>query len=145
MHRNRRWLIVAIMLLAGLLAVGCARPAAPAAKAKPATTEAIPGSSLKTVILTEEAAKRIDLRTEPIRMEGGALIMPYDAIVYDKSGTTWAYAPVADKPFTYMRHSIDVGAIQGKAVRLNGGPPPGTHVVVVGSAELFGVEYGFMK
>jgi len=144
MQRNPRWLIVAIMIVAGLLVVGCARPATPAAKAKPATTEAIPGSSLKTVTLTEEAAKRIDLRTEPIRMDGGVLVMPYEAIVYDKSGTTWAYTPT-EKPFTYVRQSIDVGAVQGKLVRLNGGPPPGTPVVVVGSAELFGVEYGFMK
>jgi hypothetical protein len=96
------------------------------------------------VVLTEEAAKRIDVRTELIRMEGGTRVMPYDAIVYDKSGTTWAYTP-ADRPLTYVRQSIEVDSVQGKVVHLKNGPTPGTPVVTVGAAELFGVEYGFQK
>jgi hypothetical protein len=144
MQRDPRWLSVTLILATGLLLVACARPAAPATKAKPATTEAIAGSNLKLVVLTEEAAKRIDLRTELIRVDGGTRVMPYDAIVYDKSGTTWAYTP-ADKPLTYVRQSVEVESVQGNVVHLKDGPAPGTRVVTVGVAELFGVEYGFQK
>ena len=144
MQRDPRWLTLAVMLATGLLVAACARPAAPAAKTKPAVAENIAGSNLKLVILTEEAAKRIDLRTELIRIEGDTRVMPYDAIVYDKSGTTWAYTP-ADRPLTYVRQSIEVDSVQGKVVHLKNGPAPGTPVVTVGVAELFGVEYGFQK
>jgi hypothetical protein len=144
MLRTSRWPMVALLLAAGLLLSACATPAASPTKPKPATTETVAGSTLKRVILTEEAARRIDLRTEPIRLEGGARVMPYSAIVYDKSGSTWAYTPT-EQPLTFVRERIDVGSVLGKLAYLDGGPAPGTQVVTVGMAELFGVEYGFMK
>lgn len=144
MQRNRSWLMVSLIIAAGLFICGCVQNAPAATKTKPATTESIAGSSLKRVILTEEGARRIDLRTEPIREDANGRAMPYAAIVYDKAGATWAYAPT-EQPLTFVRQSVSVDSVKGSTAYLKEGPPPGTRVVTVGVAELFGVEFGFQK
>jgi hypothetical protein len=136
---------VRVMVAASLLLVACGqRPAAAPSSPKPATVEKVQGSNLARVILTEEGARRIDLRTEPVRLQDGSPGMPYAAIVYDKTGATWVYAAAAE-PLTFVRQSISIDAIRGDLVVLKDGPPPGTQVVTVGAAQLYGVEFGVGK
>jgi hypothetical protein len=141
MQRIPRWPTVMCMALAAsLLLVACGPRPAATSNPKPATLEKIAGSNIARVILTEQGARRIDLRTEPIRVQDGGSAMPYSAIVYDKAGDTWVYT--AAEPLTFVRQSITVGAIKGNVALLKDGPAPGTQVVTVGVAELYGVEFG---
>jgi hypothetical protein len=149
MQRNPRWLIVALSITATLLLGACAQKApATASKSKPATVEKIAGSSLSRVVLTDEASKRIDLRTEPIgdSQDGGTQrrAMPYAAIIYDKAGDTWAYT-AGPEPGTFVRASVSVDSINGDIAYLKDGPAVGTRVVTVGVAELYGAEFGVGK
>jgi hypothetical protein len=152
MPRHHHRLIVALTtttIAATLLLSACAQKAPPTpTKAKPATVEKIAGSNLSRVVLTEEAARRIDLRTEQIGdLHQGAvqrLVMPYAAIIYDKAGDTWAYTAAAE-PNTFVRQSVSVDSIDGKLAYLTNGPAPGTNVVTVGVAELYGAEFGIGK
>src|SRR5712664_2890795 len=100
----RRLSAMSLVFAAGLLLMACGSPPAANSHPKPATLEKIAGSSVARVILTEQGAKRIDRRTEPIRIQDGGSTMPYAAIVYDKVGDTWVYT--ATEPLTFMRQSI---------------------------------------
>ena len=137
---TRRLSAMSMVLAASLLLMACGSHPAATSNPKPATLEKIAGSSVARVILTEQGARRIDLHTEPIRSQDGGSAMPYAAIVYDKVGDTWVYTTT--EPLTFMRQSISVGSIKGNVVLLKDGPAPGTQVVTVGVAELYGVEFG---
>jgi hypothetical protein len=49
---------------------------------------------------------------------------------------------VETEPLVYVRHAITVDRVDGDVAVLHDGPPVGTPVVTVGSAELYGVESG---
>jgi len=136
----RRLSVTSLAFAASVLLAACGQHPAATSNPKPAVLEKIAGSNVSKVILTEQGAKRIDLRTEPIRVQDGGPAMPYAAIVYDKVGDTWVYT--AAEPLTFVRQSISVGAIKGDVALLKDGPAPGTQVVTVGVAELYGVEFG---
>jgi hypothetical protein len=136
----RRLSVTSLAFAASVLLAACSQHPAATSNPKPAALEKIAGSNVSKVILTEQGAKRIDLRTEPIRVQDGGPTMPYAAIVYDKVGDTWVYT--AAEPLTFVRQSISVGAIKGDVALLKDGPAPGTQVVTVGVAELYGVEFG---
>ena len=149
MSLKHRWLIVAIMIAATLLTSACAQKAATtASKPKPVTVEKIAGSNLSRVTLTDEGVARIGLRTEPVGdvLDAGTLLraMPYAAIIYDKTGDTWAYT-AATEPRTFVRQSIKIRSINGNVAYLTDGPAVGTPVVTVGVAELYGAEFGVGK
>ena len=110
-------------------------------KDRPAHVQAIDGSNEKLVILNEKAAKRLDIQTgEVSNAEGGGLIAPYSSIVYDTAGGTWVYT--SPKALTFHRRSVVIETIKGGKAYLKEGPPPGTSVVTVGVAELYGTEKG---
>jgi hypothetical protein len=112
----------------------------------PAKVESISGTDLHRVILTEKAADRLGITTEPVRQlpsagaAGAAAAVPFDAVIYDKHGNTWAYTNPA--PLTYVRAKLTIGRVDGSLAELTAGPVAGTPVVTVGAAELIGVEYG---
>jgi hypothetical protein len=56
------------------------------------------------------------------------------------NGETWTYT--SPEPLTFVRAPITVEAIDADLAYLSAGPAPGTEVVTVGAAELFGVESG---
>jgi hypothetical protein len=144
MQRNLlRPSLTCLAALSLLLAACGQRSPATTSGPKPATLEKIPNSNLARVILSEEGARRIDLRTEPVRVQDGTPAAPYAAVVYDKAGATWVYT--APEPLTFVRHSVSVDAIKGGVALLKEGPPPGTPVVTVGVTELYGVEFGIGK
>jgi hypothetical protein len=111
----------------------------------------IKGTDLNRVVLTPEAAKRLGIKTEPVQEvpapasgsgepAARSIAIPTGAVVYDKSGGTWAYTVI--EPLTYVRQHIVSARIDGNLAILQSGPPPGTQVVTVGAAELLGAEYG---
>jgi hypothetical protein len=65
---NGMRVVVVVVAIAGLLALACRPvPTTTAHKSEPARLESIDGSALKRVVLTEEAAERLGIRTTPVR------------------------------------------------------------------------------
>jgi hypothetical protein len=151
-RRNRRLLtIAASMVAAGLTAFAVYDGVAPSSteSAVPpgaglASVVPVGKTGLKRVVLTAPAARRLDIRTARV---GRAIAsgrarptIPYSAVLYDANGDTWTYT--SPKPLVFVRHDIRVATVDGEHAILTAGPRPGTRVVTVGSAELWGIEYG---
>jgi hypothetical protein len=151
-RRRRRGLtLVVATVLAGLTAFAvyeglAASPQASATAESddPATVELIGKTGLKRVVLTQPAAKRLDIKTARVsttRVNGKRqTVIPYDAVLYDPNGETWTYSN--PEHLVFVRRNIRVSAVKGGLAVLSEGPRPGTAVVTVGSAELWGIEYG---
>ena len=112
---------------------------------RPAKVLPVQGTGLSTVVLTQRAAERIGLKTEPVRQVATAagppgLTVPLAALVYDKNGGTWVYT--VTRPLNFLRQRVNVTRIEGDVAVLQTGPAPGTAVATVGAAELLGAEYG---
>jgi hypothetical protein len=117
---------------------GCAQATVDAAPKPPAAvSEPIPGSDLLRITLTEGAVARLAIETTRVTED---LAIPYGALLYDAQGEAWAYTN--PEPLVYVRAAIEVDRIDGDRVLLTDGPTPGTAVVSVGAAELYGVESG---
>ncbi len=82
----------------------------------------------------------VTLRTH---IESPSLAVPWSAIVRDASGGAWLYEN--PQPQTYVRRRVDVRRVDGNSAILSRGPAPGTRIVAVGAAELFGTEFGVEK
>jgi hypothetical protein len=106
---------------------------------EPAKLEPIKGTDVQRVIFDAEGAKRVGLKTAPIRQNGQGTVIPYDAVIYDADGKTYAYT--APKPLTYVRQEIAIDHVAGDSVMLSDGPPAGTKVVTVGAAQVYGTEF----
>jgi hypothetical protein len=116
-----------------------------------AKVEQIEGTDLTRVILSVDAAKRLDVQTAPIREEqvtrkGAAApqlrkIIPYAAVLYGVEGDAFVYT--SPKAETFVRAPIKIDYIEGDRAILLDGPASGTAVVTVGAAELFGTEFVF--
>lgn len=145
---NRSYLFHSVLvgMSIGIGLAASSATAAPEARAnvkkdRPSMVEAIDGSKLKRVILTEKAAKRLDIQTsEMLSEKPGQLTAPYSSLMYDPGGGTWVYT--VPKPFNYVRQSVVIETIKGEKAYLKEGPPVGTVVVTVGIAELYGTEKG---
>ena len=146
MQRNRRWLVVAGLLAAGLQLSACTQQTAEADRAtsEPAKVEHVAGSDVSRLTLTARAVERLGIQTAPVRkatVEGLArTVVPYGAVLYDATGATWVY--VTREPLSYLRERITVDDIEGDLAVLTDGPAVGTAVVSVGASELYGTEFG---
>jgi hypothetical protein len=111
---------------------------------EPAEVEHIDGSELSRVILSPKAAERLGIETIQVQdgqMAGAQrLVIPYSAVIYDAEGHAWTYT--SPEPLVFVRHSITVDRIDGDQAILSDGPTTGVAVVTVGSAELYGTEFG---
>jgi hypothetical protein len=103
-------------------------------------TKAPDGTELQRITLLPRAKERLGIRFAPITEEGGTLVVPYAALVYDPAGGTWVYTN--PKPNVFLRERVAVSEIVGDGVFLSDGPPAGTEVVTRGTLELYGVEEG---
>ncbi|GAA2151065.1 hypothetical protein GCM10009760_46080 [Kitasatospora kazusensis] len=138
----------AALLPAALALGGCSHGSAgPVVAAHPASLVAIPGSTLHQVVLTEDSARRLGVRTEPVRpapaaadAASGLTAVATTALVYDPQGASWTYTPTG--PLAYTRSPVTVDHVSGNVTVLRAGPPAGTPVVTVGVPELLGTEYG---
>jgi hypothetical protein len=68
-------------------------------------------------------------------------VIPYSAVFYDVHGNTWTYTN--PEPLVFVRHRIDIEAIEGERAILKQGPATGTTIVTAGAPELMGVEQKF--
>jgi hypothetical protein len=145
MHRQTRLIATTALAMTAQLAAGLALAAgeggSSSKKDRPSKVEAIEGSKVKRVTVTEKAAKRLDIQTAEVGREGAdQLSAPYASILYDISGGTWVYT--MPQALTFVRQSVVVYSIKGGKVVLKEGPAPGTKIVTVGVAELYGAEKG---
>jgi len=140
MHaRRRRWTLAGLLILPVLFA-GCGESAGEEAAKDPAVVEQVEGTGATRVVLTEEAARQLDIQTAAVASQGSRTVIPYDAVLYDPDGKPWTYTN--PEPLVYQREDIRVKRIDGDSAILDDGPPVGTAVVTVGSTEIWGVEYG---
>jgi multidrug efflux pump subunit AcrA (membrane-fusion protein) len=147
LHINR-WLIVVLLLIAGLQLAACnTAETSEAAPEKASVVEPIEGTELNRVLLSQKAAERLDIQTAQVRQEQvdgtQRLVIPYGALIYDLNGDTWVYT--RPEPLTFVRAPITVDYIEGDIAVLTDGPTSGTEVVTVGVAELYGADTGIGK
>jgi hypothetical protein len=130
----------AVAATAALPLAGCAEVESETAEGyQPAKLEPVKGEEdLQRVTFTSEGARRLGLRTAPLRNAGERLVMPYAALLYDAEGATFAYRTVG--PRTFLRVPVKVDRVDGDRVILADGPAAGTAVVTVGAAEVRGAE-----
>lgn len=144
--RQRGNLWVAVLLIIVVLPLSACGGTEEAADGNAAATiEPVEGTDLSRIILTEEAAKRLDIHTAPVgeaAAEGTQqrTVIPYSAVFYESNGDTWAYT--SPEALTFVRESIVIDDIDGDLAVLSSGPALGTMVATVGVAELFGAESG---
>lgn len=146
----RRPIVATALVALVLVLVGCGSPAADTSTEaeKPATVEAIEGTDgLHRITLTQRAAERLGIETVEVASASGATgrsQVPYSSVFYDPQGDAWAYV-VDGGPLVFVRQAITVGDIvvhpAGDYAVLTDGPDPGSLVVSVGVAELFGAEF----
>jgi hypothetical protein len=140
--RARPRLLGAVLVLAiaaGPLS-GCKEVEEPSVKGyEPATLEPIKGSDdIKRVTFTAEGARRVGLKTAPVRHSGHDEVVPYDALIYDAEGRTFVYR--STRPLSFVRERVEVDRVEGSRAFLSRGPAAGTTVVTVGAAEVYGTE-----
>ena len=146
MQNSSRLATLALMIIC-LSILGCSKTLADTIEIEPAVIEKIEGTEFTRIVLTAEAAKRLDIQTAEVREAGGTngsgKVVPYSSLMYDEFGNNFTYVMV--EPLTFRRTSVTVDYIEGDVVYLFDGPPSGTAVVTVGAAELWGVEIGVGK
>jgi ABC-type oligopeptide transport system substrate-binding subunit len=151
---------MAWMGAAGMLAAATIAGCGPAESSKesskegsqPSRVEAIAGGKTARVILTAHAATLIGLRTDLVRKSTTVTTqttVPVAALVYESDGTVWVYTAQVNVPanapggaVTFIREAVTILRIDGDVAVLQSGPPVGTSVVTVGTAELLGTERG---
>ena len=144
MKRMSLSLFMLVMIVA--LQLSACAPVSPLEEeAKPVRLEPIAGTDVNNVILTADAAKRLDLQTMAVRQEEikgtQRIVIPYAAVLYEANGNTWVYVNV--KPLTFVRQAIVIDYIDSDQAILSKGPAADAVVVTVGAAELFGAESEF--
>jgi hypothetical protein len=143
MGRSGRWLLIGMSMAVFSLA-GCAdgQVAGIVSEDPPVQVEKNDASGLSRLTLSTKAADRLGIATAAVAegSSGSRTVVPYSAIVYDKTGATWAYTN--PEGLVYLRAAITVERIAEDLAILTSGPPVGTAVVTIGAAELWGVETG---
>lgn len=141
---KRRIILTVILIVLPLAACDRAQEDSAAGGEEPATVEPVAGTNLSRIVLTARAAERIGIETATVQSGNGAqaklTVVPYSSLVYDTEGRAWAYTSTAE--LTFVRAALTVERIEGDEILLREGPPPGTPVVTVGVAELYGTELG---
>ncbi|MGD9704169.1 MAG: hypothetical protein AB7Q42_23425 [Acidimicrobiia bacterium] len=132
-----------LAVLAGVSLVACGSSAADEPEGDgPASVEAIAGSDLARVTITDDAARRIGLHTALVETASGTAEtqIPYAAVLYDPDGRSWAF--IKSDELTFERAAIEVDHIDGGVAFLSNGPEVGTEVVTTGAPQLYGAETG---
>jgi hypothetical protein len=131
--------ILVLLVFAGLLLSACGPSTSAKEKVSPSKLEAIEGSELQRVILTEKAAERIGVET----VAANGTEVPYAAVIYDIEGNTWIYT--MPEPLTFVREQIVIDHIEGDTAILSESLSSDLNVVTVGVAEIYGTETGVSK
>ena len=137
--------VVGISALAMVVIVG-ALPSSDEerSKPKPVYLEAVPGSDLLKLTLTESAAERLDIETATVgATSDGGLVVPSAALIITPDGSHWVYTN--PEPLVYLRHEITQVVEDDFQAYYAEGPPVGMEVVITGVPELYGAEFGIGK
>ena len=86
--------------------------------------------------------QRVSVRV-PLAAGAEHLVVPRGAVLFDALGGTWVYE--ARDAGVFVRQRITLIDTIGDTAVLGQGPSPGTRVVTIGAAELFGTEFGVGK
>ena len=144
-RRQLRAACAGLILIAGVVSLSACGEASSgydyetASHHVPAKLEPIKGTDVQRVIFDAEAAERVGLKTAQIRQDGQETVIPYDAVIYGADGNTYTYT--APEPLIYVRQEIKIDRVDGDSVVLSEGPPAGTEVVTVGTAEVYGTDF----
>ncbi len=142
--RGRHLRMLAVVGLVGVLAAGCGAPISDKYVIdEPYTLEAVDGTELWKVTLTEQAVRRLGIDTEQVSTSGEFLVVPSGALWLDTKGVFWVYTN--PEPNVFLRHAVTVEDDDGAMALLSAGPAEGTTVVTVGVPELYGTEVGVGK
>jgi hypothetical protein len=140
-------MVMILLILAALPLAACTQVVAEpiAEESGPAQVEHLEGANPSRIVLTEDAAQRLDIQTAQVHEEqvNGTerTVIPYAAVLYDAEGNTWTYTN--SEPLTFVRQPITVDRIQDGLAVLVDGPASGTAVVTIGATELYGSEAEF--
>jgi hypothetical protein len=141
MGRSNRRALIGLGLAAFLLtACSQGEVAGIVSEDPPVHVEKNEATGLSRLTLSAKAAERLGIATGAVSAAGAGTAIPYSALVYDKAGKTWVYTNPQGRD--YVRQEIEVQRIEGDLAFLSSGPPVGTAVVTVGTAELWGVDTG---
>lgn len=148
MQQKNRWIFVLTLIIAAFALAACGQASTDTSeRIEPASLEAIEGTDLNRITLTERAAERLGIETAVAQAEtidgNQRLVVPYSAVIYDINGNTWVY--ISSEPLTYFRHAITVDYIDDDQAILTEGPEEGSEVVTIGVAELYGTDTGVGK
>jgi hypothetical protein len=142
--------LAALVMLAALPLSACAPVAtATATKPKPYKLEKPEGTTLTRLRIEQRVFDRVRIKTSTVREverfggETARKVVDYPAVVYDPKGDTAVYTN--PEPLVFVRQPVKVDYIEGDVAVLADGPPVGTAVVTVGTAELLGMEFGVGK
>jgi hypothetical protein len=136
------WRGLILLGLAAFLLTACSQGevAGIVSEDPPVHVEKNEATGLSLLTLSAKAAERLGIATGAVSAAGAGTAIPYAALVYDKAGKTWVYTNPQGRDF--IRQEIEVERIEGDLAFLSSGPPVGTAVVTVGTAELWGVDTG---
>lgn len=138
--QGNQWIILIIILVAlPLIFLKNTTKSNTKVKIEPAKVEPVSGTDFKQVTLSEEAAKRLGIKTSEMTQ----MTVPYSSVIYGLQGETWVY--INPKPLVFARHPIEIDHIEDDQAFISKGPPLGTKVVIVGVAELYGADTGIGK
>jgi hypothetical protein len=145
MSRGLGPMIILGALGAAMAPITAGAPPAMAAEAalhtQAARIEVVPGSAFKRIVLTERAARRLDIQTAEVTIDGsGMRVVPYAAIVYDLTGMPFVYT--SPDVLTFLRQPVTLARIVGNRAFLSEGPAAGTRIATVGVPQLYGAEKG---
>jgi len=143
MTRNR-WPLLAAVLLLALPLAACGQDVVGAAPDPHVVVEELPGSELSRITLSARAAERLGIETAVVEElatpDGVRLTVPFSAVLYDSNGKTWTY--VSHEELVFVRELVVIDYVEDDVAVLTDAPAPGTTVVTIGAAELYGAETG---
>jgi hypothetical protein len=107
---------------------------------EPVKVEHVGGTDVARLTLTAKAAERVGIETARVEKEGKQTLISSAAVIVDPDGDFWVYTN--PEPLVFVRHAIRIDYEEGGQAYVSAGPRPGTKVVTVGVAELYGAEFG---
>jgi hypothetical protein len=107
---------------------------------EPVKVEHVGGTDVARLTLIAKAAERLGIETARVEKEGKQTLISSAAVIVDPDGDFWVYTN--PEPLVFVRHAIRIDYEEGGQAYVSAGPRPGTKVVTVGVAELYGAEFG---
>jgi hypothetical protein len=144
MRSARAWAAAAIGLSLVVSLSACSRGEGSSteegAANEPVTITPIQGTNVDRLTMTRRAAERLDLHLARTVAAGGQTIVLAGAVLFEPDGETFVY--ISSQPLAFVHQTVEVDHFQGDIAVLSSGLRPGTNVVTLGAAELYGAETG---